>query len=201
MGLFDNIKISKDTKLPDTEFFSKTYGININTLDFQTKDIECWMESFKIKGLGGKKYKLLNKNSKLQKFTGDLQFYEFIDLDFVNHDLWVEYNFLFKDGIGEYVSHRVEKQDNKERLFNRKIDYIRSFLLKEKQNKISFKLLQFFVETPISHIMFDMRVIFNYLSEKITKLSFKSRFISDRAYNKANIEAENIVKRSPYRET
>ncbi len=138
MGMYDNISVSGD--LPYNEEM-KELGIDINNLTFQTKDLDCLMDSYIIQSnkLFVQKYKSEvwiqgDKNSKTfsgrlgrlerndpyyeeVKYHGEIYFYDFLQNVKDKWDCWVEYKAIFTDNTLTSIElFKFTKEDSTERL-------------------------------------------------------------------------------------
>ena len=125
MGLFDRVKVDDRFKLKltkaDTETINNATSNSDWKMDFQTKDLENWMQDFSIDSKGKLWiYEDPKDKRKRKKFphTGDVDIYTIITNDDNEHDVDVNITLSFDNGIGKVKTSKVEKHCNKTRLKN-----------------------------------------------------------------------------------
>ena len=138
MGMFDNISVSDSLPFNDD---MKELGIDKNNLVFQTKSLDCLMDSYIIQNnkLYIQKYKsekwikgneasknIFDRIGHLEReepyyeevnFHGEICFYEFLLNVKDKWDCWVEYKAIFTQGNVTNISlFKFTKEDNSARL-------------------------------------------------------------------------------------
>lgn len=142
MGMFDNISVAH--VLPYNEEM-KELGLDINKYTFQTKDLECGMDSYVIQNskLYIRKYKeekwiagdpkaksvmcrighMERENPYYEEVYhhGEIYFYEFVNDVKDKWDCWIEYKATFTKGdLMDIELFKFEKTDNGERKLREK---------------------------------------------------------------------------------
>ena len=137
MGMFDNISTTEALPYSDE---MKELGLDKNNLTFQTKDLECLLDSYIIQNgkLYIQKYKvekwidgekdsknLFDRIGRLEKeepyyqevnYHGEIYFYEYIMDVQDKWDCWIEYKAIFTEGaLSKIELSKFEKKDNTER--------------------------------------------------------------------------------------
>lgn len=191
MGMFDNISVSEE--LPFSQEM-KELGLDKNNLTFQTKDLDCLMDTYIIQSnkLFIQKYKTErwvegDKNSKnlmdrighLERedpyferifHHGEIYFYEFVQDVQNKWDCWVEFKAIFTQGNLEKIElHKFEKNENatrkqQEKEFNAQL---------ERESNIWYNkyfLHTIFYRKYISHVWYK---VFNRLGNLCHNISHK----------------------------
>jgi hypothetical protein len=125
MGMFDTIILDPDFNLglskDDQKTLDRAIGERNWTREFQTKDIECWLNRYH-----------LDKNNKLWEETGNkkgrkrkrlyhdgkVTFYDYITNDKIKYDVRLEYIAVFDRGCIKKITNHLEIQDNTTRIHN-----------------------------------------------------------------------------------
>lgn len=160
MGLFDRLTISDkfNIKLNSSDLKTiETYAKSDKWLkDFQTKDLENWMQDFSIDGKGKlwihEDHKDMRKR-KRYKHHGIVNAYTYITSDEHEHDLYIDLEFKLNAGVAKTVKSIVEKRSNATRISNQKIfeqnrkkwDAIRSTK--------RFRIYNLLYKRPVSYIL------------------------------------------------
>jgi hypothetical protein len=175
MGMFDTIYVDKSINLPRPEFLPGDF--DLYSCDFQTKDLDCSLETFYIRNdkllysVNSIKdeYDMTNVTVVPKNFTGDIRFYTYIrDIDDKN-DCDFEYLALFKDGkliddIKLTFSNSYDNSDRKKLA----LEFENERLEEEKlQKRLYFPVIKFFRFTK--HFIFHK---LSKLSELINKLAW-----------------------------
>lgn len=190
MGMFDNISVSEGLPFNDE---MKELGIDINNLSYQTKDLDCLMDSYIIQGgkLFVQKYKSEdwiegNKDSKnvfdrighLKRsdpyyeevnFHGNIYFYEFLNNVKGKWDCWIEYKAVFtKNKLTSLELFKFTKEDNSDRL-KREEEWREKI---EAENKKWYN--KYFLHTyPVRRVRRAIGTFFNRLGNLCHQISYK----------------------------
>lgn len=131
MGLFDTIFCEMELPLTD-EIKKELSNINWKEVDFQTKDLNRSMDSYKIdkdgnlffvkvegdmvdckESFSGKRFVETNKTFIADTHFGVIEFYHYIDQNDFNY--WVEFKSKIDDGkVRSIELTKFEKRDNKQ---------------------------------------------------------------------------------------
>lgn len=128
MGMFDTIIIDSEFDLNLTtneqKLLDKVIGNKQWKREFQTKDLECWLNKYQLdkhnklwihtEAKRGRKFKRLYHD-------GKVTFYDYITNDDINFDIRLEYVAVFLKGKIKHLTKNFEKQDNYTRVHNMKL--------------------------------------------------------------------------------
>ena len=127
MGMFDTIILDPDFKLglskDNQKILDKVIDKRKWSREFQTKDLECWLNIYR-----------LDKNNKLWEETGNkkgrkwkrfyhsgrVTFYDYITNDNSKHDVRLEFVATFDKGCVKQITNHLDTQDNTTRIHNMK---------------------------------------------------------------------------------
>lgn len=125
MGLFDKIKIDSrfKTKLTKSNIkaIDKAIGLNDFNFEYQTKDLQCWMQDYYI-DIKGRLYIYTDdkdrRKRKRDHYTGTLELWTIITNDELDHDLDVTHEIVSTKGVCKCIKSYIEKRCNKTRISN-----------------------------------------------------------------------------------
>lgn len=129
MGLFDRVKIDARFAMKiarrELKIIDQVLGLDqIWDRDFQTKDLECWMQDYTI-DKSGKLWIYADDNDKRKRkrvmHNGDVELYTIITNDDTTFDVDITLNILFTKGVAKVIKSSVDKQSNSTRLKNKKL--------------------------------------------------------------------------------
>lgn len=125
MGLFDRIKIDVKfkTKLTksDHSAIDEANRSNDHDFEYQTKDLQCWMQDYSIDSKG-KLWIYTDDHDKRKRkrdyYTGEITLYTIITNDSLDHDLDITHELLAQKGVCKCTKSYIDKRCNKNRLSN-----------------------------------------------------------------------------------
>lgn len=120
MGMFDTVKCRY--KLPyNMEQVAEITLISESAIEqdeFQTKCLECWMNNYMIDSNGELLVSTDKKNKPYKKYkhTGEIEMYNYLTSDYLDHDLEYRWKIKFKNGmIRKCKLVYMKRQDNSHR--------------------------------------------------------------------------------------
>ena len=127
MGLFDRVKVDArfpmKIRKPELKVIDQVLGLNqIWDREFQTKDLECWMQDYTI-DKSGKLWIYADGNDKRKRVYhhGEVELYTIITNDETAFDVDISLHLTLNKGVAKVTRSCVEKKSNSTRLKNMKL--------------------------------------------------------------------------------
>jgi len=103
MGMYDTVIIDRE-ELPKLEILNQL-GLSLDDIDFQTKDLECILETYTFKRYNEPGVLVLkDSNDEIYGVTKAIHIYENISTKDDIEQYWIEFIILIKRGIVESIS-------------------------------------------------------------------------------------------------
>ena len=175
MGLFDTVIVSPKYKLPltqkQTDTLAKCLDGKIWSREFQTKDLECWMNKFHINPTGLLSVARDDGKIKRVKHTGEVCIYDIISSETQSIDLWIEFKLQFDNGKIKTIKREMFKQNNNS---ERKLHAAKMAedmqKLKTKRAKLTYKMYNTLYRKPMIWLLDrfadSLMYIYNRLQNK-----------------------------------
>lgn len=159
MGLYDQITISKEFKLPLTDEQHDTINKHVGHTRswnrvFQTKDLDCWLGYYLIND-AGKLFEIQQDGSK--KFietTKEIRLYDYITSSCVDTDLSIDFNVTLIRGVVDQIkTTEFSTRCNKNRRsIHEKMEQAAVHAAKTR-NKLTWKMYNVMWATPIDLVL------------------------------------------------
>ena len=129
MGLFDRVKVDARFAMKiaksELKIIDQVLGLDqVWDRDFQTKDLECWMQDYSI-DKSGKLWIYTDDNDKRKRkrviHNGEVELYTYITNDETTFDVDITLYLLITKGVAKVTRSSVVKRSNSTRLKNIKL--------------------------------------------------------------------------------
>jgi hypothetical protein len=180
MGMFDTIILDPKFDLGLTKSEQKKLDKVLNkqkwNREFQTKDLECWLNRYKLdknnklwEETGNKK----GRKWKRHHHTGRVTFYTYINCDTTTYDIRLEYVATFYRGEMKDVVKYFDETDNTARISN--IEKFEQLRKKHdlKRSSVLYKLTGIVYRRPLRYTLHKLSLLFRKLEHVCTTIRFK----------------------------
>ena len=155
MGMYDQVTISKEFKLPFTDEQQASLDNHLGgkrtwNRVFQTKDLSCWLDYYLIDP-GGKLFELFpDGENKFFDLTGEITLGECISSDCMDTDLWFDLKIKLNKGIvvNTQVVEWMEHDNKNRKTFRAQMDHARE-QARERQRRLSWKCYNVLWAIPV----------------------------------------------------
>jgi hypothetical protein len=156
MGLFDRIKIDNRFKTKLSKSDESTIDVvnksNKRDFEYQTKDLQCWMQDYSIDSKG-KLWIYTDDHDKRKRkrdyVTGDVTMYTIITNDDLDYDLDITHEVTAVKGVCKCTKSYLEKRCNKTRLTNERLFEENRRRYDALRRTMRFKLYMFLYKRPV----------------------------------------------------
>lgn len=207
MGMFDYLKIENEIKIPASKEF-KSLNIDLNSLEFQTKDLDNCLDEYVIKNNKKLYLKSIDRSkavvrNKLIKYHGIINFGTVYSTDTINY--FLDYQAKFTDGLliniklkkCELMTRQSREKQNKlleNKISNRLLKAIQEVFIKKPLVLLGIKLNNNY----LGHLSTNKGFSINFFCPKITFLYNKEHLANNYGISLREINTEMLFKKNDY---